>query len=60
MQVERLLRQASEFASEHEAWKLNLAHVHYMQASRAPAANAGPYSAEAYLQLLQSAGYGTM
>jgi tetratricopeptide repeat protein 30 len=34
--VDRLLRQASEFASEHDAWKLNMGHNCFMQASRSP------------------------
>jgi tetratricopeptide repeat protein 30 len=29
--VERLLRQASEFCSEHDAWRLNMAHNYFMQ-----------------------------
>lgn len=29
--VERVLRQAGEFASEHEVWKLNVAHVFFVQ-----------------------------
>jgi len=29
--VERLLRQSAEFCSEHDAWRLNMAHAHYMQ-----------------------------
>ena len=31
MQVEKLFRQSAEFASEHAAWRLNLAHVFFMQ-----------------------------
>jgi len=30
-QVERIFRQSAEFSSEHEAWKLNVAHVFFMQ-----------------------------
>jgi tetratricopeptide repeat protein 30 len=30
-QVEKILRQAQEFASEHDVWKLNVAHVLFMQ-----------------------------
>merc|ERR1719446_1515976 len=30
-QVERLFRQSAEFCSEHETWKLNVAHVFFMQ-----------------------------
>ncbi len=29
--VERLFKQSSEFCSEHDTWKLNLAHVFFMQ-----------------------------
>lgn len=30
-QVERIFRQSAEFCSEHEVWKLNVAHVFFMQ-----------------------------
>ncbi len=30
-QVEKIFRQAAEFASEHDTWKLNAAHVSFMQ-----------------------------
>jgi len=30
-QVEKLFRQSAEFCSEHETWKLNVAHVFFMQ-----------------------------
>ena len=30
-QVERIFRQSAEFASEHETWKLNVAHTFFMQ-----------------------------
>jgi tetratricopeptide repeat protein 30 len=30
-QVEKIFRQAAEFASEHDCWKLNFAHVFFMQ-----------------------------
>ena len=30
-QVERIFRQSAEFASEHDTWKLNVAHVFFMQ-----------------------------
>lgn len=30
-QVEKLFRQSAEFCSEHEVWKLNVAHVFFMQ-----------------------------
>lgn len=30
-QVERIFRQTSEFASEHDVWKLNVAHVFFVQ-----------------------------
>jgi tetratricopeptide repeat protein 30 len=29
--VEKLFRQSAEFCSEHEVWKLNVAHVFFMQ-----------------------------
>lgn len=29
--VEKLFRQSAEFCSEHETWKLNVAHVFFMQ-----------------------------
>jgi hypothetical protein len=32
--VERLFRQSAEFCSEHDAWKLNVAHVFFMQDAR--------------------------
>ena len=32
--VERLFRQSAEFCSEHEVWKLNVAHVFFMQESK--------------------------
>lgn len=30
-QVERIFRQSAEFCSEHEVWKLNVAHTYFMQ-----------------------------
>ena len=30
-QVERIFRQSSEFCSEHDTWKLNVAHTFFMQ-----------------------------
>merc|ERR1719321_2451025 len=32
--VERLFRQSTEFCSEHEVWRLNVAHVFFMQESK--------------------------
>jgi tetratricopeptide repeat protein 30 len=32
--VEKLFRQSSEFTSEHEVWKLNVAHVFFMQETK--------------------------
>jgi len=32
--VERLFRQSAEFCSEHDTWKLNVAHVFFMQESK--------------------------
>ena len=32
--VERLFRQSAEFCSEHDTWKLNVAHVFFMQGTR--------------------------
>merc|ERR1711967_140333 len=32
--VERLFRQSAEFCSEHEVWKLNVAHVFFMQENK--------------------------
>jgi tetratricopeptide repeat protein 30 len=29
--VEKIFRQSAEFCSEHETWKLNVAHVFFMQ-----------------------------
>ena len=29
-QVEKIFRQSAEFCSEHETWKLNVAHVFFM------------------------------
>lgn len=34
VQVEKLFRQSSEFCSEHDAWKLNVAHVFFMQQNK--------------------------
>ena len=34
VQVERLFRQSAEFCSEHEVWKLNVAHVFFMQQTK--------------------------
>ena len=31
LQVERILRQAAEFTSEHDTWKLGVAHAFFMQ-----------------------------
>jgi tetratricopeptide repeat protein 30 len=31
--LEHLFRQSAEFCSEHEAWKLNVAHTFFMQVS---------------------------
>ena len=33
-QVERIFRQSAEFCSEHEVWKLNVAHVFFMQETK--------------------------
>ena len=33
-QVEKIFRQTAEFCSEHEAWKLNVAHVFFLQADK--------------------------
>jgi tetratricopeptide repeat protein 30 len=33
-QVEKIFRQSSEFCNEHPTWRLNVAHVFYMQARR--------------------------
>lgn len=30
-QVERIFRQSAEFCSEHDVWKLNVAHTYFMQ-----------------------------
>jgi len=30
-QVEKIFRQTAEFCSEHESWKLNVAHVFFLQ-----------------------------
>ena len=30
-QVEKLFRQSAEFCSEHDTWKLNVAHIFFMQ-----------------------------
>jgi len=32
--VEKLFRQSAEFCSEHDTWKLNVAHVFFMQENR--------------------------
>merc|ERR1719453_2958492 len=32
--VERIFRQSAEFCSEHETWKLNVAHVFFMQETK--------------------------
>jgi len=36
MQVEKLFRQSAEFCSEHIVWKLNVAHVFFMQVGAQP------------------------
>lgn len=33
-QVEKIFRQSAEFCSEHDVWKLNVAHVFFMQQSK--------------------------
>lgn len=33
-QVEKIFRQTAEFCSEHESWKLNVAHVFFLQAEK--------------------------
>jgi tetratricopeptide repeat protein 30 len=33
-QVEKIFRQSAEFCSEHETWKLNVAHVFFLQDNR--------------------------
>jgi tetratricopeptide repeat protein 30 len=33
-QVEKIFRQTAEFCSEHESWKLNVAHVFFMQGNK--------------------------
>ena len=35
-QVEKIFRQSSEFCNEHPVWRLNVAHVFYMQDSPPP------------------------
>lgn len=32
--VEKIFRQSAEFCSEHETWKLNVAHVFFMQENK--------------------------
>ena len=32
--VEKIFRQSADFCSEHEVWKLNVAHVFFMQGSK--------------------------
>eukprot|EP01048_Picozoa_sp_COSAG05_P037294 COSAG05_NODE_17300_length_328_cov_0.663755_1_plen_90_part_10 len=32
--VEKIFRQSTEFCSEHEVWRLNVAHVFFMQESK--------------------------
>jgi len=32
--VEKLFRQSAEFCSEHEIWKLNVAHTFFMQENK--------------------------
>ena len=32
--VQSILQQSADFCSEHEAWKLNSAHAHFMQGGR--------------------------
>ena len=44
--VEKIFRQSAEFCSEHELWKLNVAHVFFLQArARFPASRDLPYPA---------------
>jgi hypothetical protein len=33
-QVEKIFKQSAEFCSEHEVWKLNVAHVFFMQENK--------------------------
>ena len=41
--VEKIFRQSAEFCSEHDLWKLNVAHVFFLQArARDPTAHADP------------------
>lgn len=35
--VEKVFRQSAEFCSEHDVWKLNVAHVFFMQVRACPA-----------------------
>lgn len=37
VQVEKIFRQSAEFASDHETWKLNVAHTFFMQVRAASA-----------------------
>ncbi len=37
--VEKVFRQSAEFCSEHDVWKLNVAHVFFMQVGAAHVAN---------------------
>ena len=32
--VEKIFRQSAEFCSEHDVWKLNVAHVFFMQENK--------------------------
>ena len=44
-QVEKLFRQSAEFCSEHEVWKLNVAHVFFMQETKfKEAIRSAPYA----------------
>ena len=40
--VEKIFRQSAEFCSEHELWKLNVAHVFFLQETTSPHPNPHP------------------
>jgi tetratricopeptide repeat protein 30 len=48
--VERVLRQASEFAAEHDAWRLGMAHATFMQAG---ALGSAPNALEKYRESIR-------
>jgi hypothetical protein len=54
--VERLFRQSAEFCSEHDTWKLNVAHTFFMQVWGGAGSMCGRQSAS-YTQAMLTSAY---